>query len=129
MSRPSNGTMMDMWLDRWCFRCINDHPASHGADDYENGCEILAHLYMADHDENIPEMVGHDYEWRDGWSPDHYECRMFERCPCRDEPGWEPPVAPTPDPNQGLLFEVVDETPATPMLIIPVNEPESEVAT
>lgn len=129
MSRPSNGTMMHIWLDRWCFACVHDHAASHTSEeDYEHGCEVLARLYVSDHGEPIPEMIEHEELNERGWSPDSYECRLYERCPCQDERGWEPPTAPVPDPNQGVLFEVIDESPGLPMFTVPVAESVVTVA-
>lgn len=121
--KPSNGTMGHMWMDRWCFRCVHDHVASHRGDgepDYENGCELLC-LLLAGMGDDMPEFISHEEMNDRGWTPDSYECRVYERCPCQDEGGWEPPVKPTPDPNQGLLFEVIDETPFTPMVVIPAS--------
>ena len=116
--------MMDMWLHRWCFRCVHDHKFSHGPElgDGADGCELLCRLYC---DEPTPELVDH-YEGGP-WSPDSFECRMFERCPCRDDPGWEPTDPPTPDPNQGLLFEVIDESPGLPMFVIPHDDAPAPV--
>ena len=132
MSRPSNGTMGHMWLERWCFRCIHDHGFSHVSEndaDPAQGCELTAWLMMSSADESRPEFIEHDYDWKQGWSPDHYECRLFERCPCEDDPGWEPPIKPMPIPGQELLFEVVDETPFTPMMVVPRDDLATEKAT
>lgn len=121
--KPSNGTMMDYWLDRWCFRCVHDHGYSHKAEgDPAEGCELLCRLYL---DDPTPEIISHDdwYDTHDGWGPDAFECRLFERCPCEDDDGWEPKPPPKPDPNQGLLFEVIDESPGIPMVVIPIGEP------
>lgn len=127
----SNGTMGEMWVAEWCAHCENDHVATHVAyelSDYENGCEILARLYLADPDENIPELVEHDREpGSRGWSPREVECRMFTPCQhCHpggdDEPKRPPPV----DPNQQMLFEVVDECDAVPMMVIPIDELATE---
>ena len=119
--------MGSIWMAHWCYRCVHDHVATHVGEQearYEDGCQYLC-LLLAGEEPDV--FLSHE-EPNDGrspgaWSPDLYECRMFERCPCRDNPGWEPPVKPTPDPNQGLLWEVVDETPFTPMLLIPADEP------
>lgn len=120
MSRPSNGTMGDLWMSRWCYRCIHDHGFSHKPDgDPDEGCEVLVRMFL---DEPTPEFVDHDELNVNGWTPDSHECRLFERCPCQDDPGWEPPVVPEPDPNQGLLFEVIDESPGVPMAVIPIDE-------
>lgn len=116
-SRLSNGTMGHLWMDRWCFRCVHDHGMSHTPDsDPDKGCEVVLRLMM---DDPTPELIDHDEMNDRGWTPDSLECRLFERCPCRDDPGWEPTPPPIPDPNQGLLFEVIDETPGVPMAVIP----------
>jgi hypothetical protein len=121
MAAPSNGTMGDYWMRHWCYRCVHDHGFSHVDErlqDSGESCEILLRMIIG---EETPEVVQEDYEG--GWPPESLVCRMFERCPCKDDPGWEPPIAPTPDPNQGLLFEVIDESPGLPMTVIPIEMP------
>jgi hypothetical protein len=73
----------------------------------------------------IPELVEHDYDWDQGWSPDYLECRMFSPCQrCNGGGGGDEGLPIDPGPDHGVLFEVVDETPFTPMLIIPNEQLE-----
>lgn len=122
MTAPSNGTMGEIWLHQWCYRCVHDHNFSHDPTRWGDGpgCEIQLRMVSG---EDTPEVVQEDYPLGQGWDPESLVCRMFERCPCQDDPGWNPPVKPTPDPNQGLLFEVIDESPGLPMAIMLIDTP------
>ena len=117
---PSNGTMGAMWMDAWCFRCINDHGYSHSEDENpDKGCRLIVRSMTEDgpfdwlRDEQ-------NYDTQRGWDPAKLVCSNFERCPCQDDLGWEP--APDPDPNQGLLFDVLPDSPVTPggVVVFPV---------
>lgn len=126
----SNGTMGDIWMSHNCFRCAEDHCASHVGDDeadWENGCQILARLMMGD--DNIPELIEHDYDDK-GW-PLALECRMFSPCqPCDGGGEDEQPAPFDPGPDHGVLFHVINETATTPMVIIPALDDQlAEVAT
>lgn len=124
MSYLSNGTQGDLWMHRWCFRCVRDHGYSHVKEgDPGKGCPIIMRMMADEHP--IPELVDH-YEGGP-WGPDHLECRMFEHCRCQDD-GWEEPQPPPkPDPNQGLLFDVAPETVEHPMQVI-MDRPVEETA-
>lgn len=123
---PSNGTMGHMWMDEWCFRCVHDHGFSHvKEEDPDKGCRIVLRMAIGDEDD-IPELRDNHDGTERGWDPAKLECVMFERCPCQDDPGWEPPEVVPPDPNQGLLFEVLDDSPATPGGVIIPNPELSE---
>lgn len=121
MASPSNGTMGHLWMEEWCFRCAHDHSFSHVFENDavpEKGCDIVARMVI---DEETPEIV----EENDGgpWDARKMVCRMFEHCrKCRpggDEPGGPPPV----HPDQGVLFDVVDESPGIPaQVLMPMPE-------
>lgn len=113
----SNGTEGDIWTSRWCDRCAEDHDYSHIANgDGADGCRIILRLILDEYP--IPELTEHTDK---GW-PDALECRMFSPCQrCHPGRGDEPPQPPPADPNQGLLFEVVDQVDVVPMLIIPIE--------
>lgn len=121
---PSNGTEGLMFLDEWCQRCRNDHDASHVPDseaDYGNGCVHLTRLYCEDGpfdfltDEHAPGELA--------WDPRKLVCRWFDRCPCRDDPGWQPARPDPVDPNQGLLFDLLPDSPVTPGGVVIPHEP------
>lgn len=109
----SNGTEGYAWMDRNCDRCVHDH-INHRPDADNPGCPHILSLYVGTPDPVfIPEMAtytdrhGVEREYRETWT-----CIEFSRCPCDrgpDDPG--EPAAPTPDPNQGVLFDVDALTP------------------
>jgi hypothetical protein len=116
----SNGTMGAMWQARWCDNCQNDHACHTGAEepDWENGCQLYVRVLFENCDD-LPEILDEEPEDSRGWSPDYLVCRMFTPCQsCR--PGGEDdrPTSFDPGPDHGRLFEVIDETPFTPMVII-----------
>lgn len=124
-SPPSNGEMGRMWTAIWCDRCIHDHAASHVGPDvaqYEDGCPLLGRMYMSPQGTDFPELR-ESQEPTGGWNPEKLECLLFDRCPCEDDPGWEP--VPTPDPNQGALFDMLEDSPVTPGgVVIPTADVE-----
>jgi hypothetical protein len=103
----SNGTEGYGWMAENCDRCTHDH-INHRPDADDPGCPHIASLFFGTHDPVfIPEMTkwtdknGVEREYVGTWT-----CIEFSRCACDrgpDDPGVEP--KPTPDPNQGALFD------------------------
>lgn len=105
---PSNGTMGELWMAQWCYRCRHDHLASHGSnEEYDRGCPHLL-ATISEPAKDHPHLRERQDPYPAGWDPAKLECLHFDRCPCEDDGDWQPP--PPPDPNQGLLFEVTAET-------------------
>lgn len=129
----SNGTMGMYWEAHWCRRCQNDHAChtkGNEEPDWEHGCQLYARVLIENCD-NLPEIVDNSPEWKPGdpvppWDPADLECRMFTPCVSCDGGGDDDgkPKPFDPGPDHGRLFEVIDETPATPMLIIPTEPAE-----
>lgn len=103
---PSNGTMSALWQDEWCERCANDHGFSHvsiAERDANKGCPHMLRMLVEDGPYDF--LSDEHAEDEFAWDPRKLVCRWFERCPCEDEGGGDPPVAPIPvHPEQGLLF-------------------------
>lgn len=95
----SNGTSGEIWMDRWCYRCLNDSPE---LVDRGEGCPLI-----------LAALTGHTpVEWRETGLQD-YECLDFEER--REYPGSVsdpepmPPVADVEFPGQRTIFEVFTE--------------------
>lgn len=117
----SNGTMGMMWQARWCDHCQNDHACHTGSEEPEwgDGCQLYAEIIRRNCDD-LPEIIDEDPEDSRGWSPDYLVCRMFTPCQsCDGDDDDDKPTPFNPGPDHGVLFEVIDETPFTPMAIIP----------
>lgn len=118
-------------MDVWCFRCRNDHGFSHVPDDEqipEQGCRLLLRS-MTEKGPFDWLREDQDYTTQGGWDPAKLVCEMFDRCPCQDDPGWEPdPPAPF-NPDQGLLFDMLPDSPVTPGgMVVQVRVSEREGA-
>lgn len=122
--RPSNGTEGEYFRAQTCYRCVKDHDW-HGPDqDGGDSCPILMSAIAGEF--SYPNELGPP-EWSYDDERGRYECAGFEGpCAChRDDDGGDEddPSPIDPGPDHGVLFEVVDQTPFTPMLIV---QPEAE---
>lgn len=122
--RPSNGTEGDYFRSQTCYRCIKDHDW-HGPDAYgDESCPVMMSGMVGEF--AYPNPLGPP-EWSYDDEAGRFECAAFEGpCPCEKGDGGEDRPKPfDPGPNHGVLFEVIDQTPFTPMGIIPTQEQES----
>lgn len=95
----SNGTMWEIWQERWCFRCVNDSPE---LVDRGEGCPlILTALCGKTPVEWVRQSDAEVYR-KDGCDVANlYHCMMF-----RDEddgPDPEPKPQPEPPDMEGLF--------------------------
>lgn len=84
----SNGTIGEIWMDRWCYRCTKDSPAMV---DRGEGCPLI--LIAIQH--RTPA------EWTD-YGVQDYRCSEFEE---RREGDEDPEPEPPEHPDQGTIFE------------------------
>lgn len=101
----SNGTEGGIWMSEWCNRCVHDH-ALHT--DTGEGCEHILNTMVEVFDPVFLRVTKTARHYQTGEPVDYetWECIEFSRCPCDrgpDDPGQ--PLKPTPDPNQGALFD------------------------
>lgn len=112
---PSNGTMGSMWQAEWCEHCTRDHGFSHVSRDEqrpEDGCPHFLSMLVGDGPFDF--LVERQDPDSLGWDPRRLECRWFDRCHCRDEGGEDIPRPVPVSPDQGLLFDVLEDSPVTP---------------
>ena len=116
--RPCNGTEGHYFMAQTWYRCTKDHQW-HGEDAYgDESCPILLSSMVGEF--AYPNELGPP-EWSYDSEKGEFGCAGFEGpCACdRDDGGDDEPPNPfNPGPDHGVLFEVIDETPFTPMEII-----------
>lgn len=99
----ANGTEGECWMDRNCYRCVNDKPSRQG--DYANGCPLILVAYEG----RLPA------EWvpdKPGYLGEQWRCMYF-----RDEDdGGDPEPKPIPDPPGQLTLAPREPFEATRML-------------
>ena len=85
----SNGTMGDMWMSAWCYRCTNDHHMSHTPEE-RDGCEII--IRMMSDEYPIAELTDNFSEHgHEGWGPCCLTCSSFVPCStCGVADGYRP---------------------------------------
>lgn len=112
---PSNGTMGSMWQAEWCERCTLDHGFSHVSEDEqraEDGCPHLLRMMVEDGPFDF--LIDRHEPGPGGWDPRKLECRWFDRCHCQDEDGDDRPHPIPVHPDQGMLFDMLEDSPVTP---------------
>lgn len=115
--RPCNGTEGHYFMAQTCYRCTKDHQW-HGEDAHgDDTCPILLSSMAGEF--AYPNELGPP-EWWHNSETGESGCAAYDGpCACyRDDGDEEPPKPFHPGPDHGVLFEVIDETPYTPMQII-----------
>lgn len=121
--RPSNGTEGEYFARQTCYRCAHDHQWHSPDMDGDYTCPILMSSIVGEY--SYPNELGPP-QWT--YNPDTGEgwCSAFDGpCACEDHGGDDEPKPKSfdPGPDHGRLFEVIDQTATTPMLIIQTEEP------